>query len=63
MSQIVFVQCSSDAEIVLRYVEQNADATTNEVIFMRYWRDIASSSKFMLRHQAKLVRLYIRENH
>uniref|UniRef100_A0A8C4SMY0 HTH CENPB-type domain-containing protein n=1 Tax=Erpetoichthys calabaricus TaxID=27687 RepID=A0A8C4SMY0_ERPCA len=37
---------ASALDLALRYVEQHADATPTDVMFMRRWRNIASSSRF-----------------
>ena len=42
-------------DITLRYVEQHAAATPNDVMFMRRWRNIASSGRFMSLRQMKIT--------
>lgn len=42
-------------DIALRYVEQHAAATPNDVMFMRRWRNIASSGRFMSLRQMKIT--------
>lgn len=42
-------------DLALRYVEQHAAATPSDVMFMRRWRNIASSSRFTSLRQKKIT--------
>ncbi|XP_028649015.2 jerky protein homolog-like [Erpetoichthys calabaricus] len=46
---------ASALDLALRYVEQHADATPTDVMFMRRWRNIASSSRFSLLRQKEIT--------
>ncbi|KAG2463735.1 JERKL protein, partial [Polypterus senegalus] len=46
---------ASALDLALRYVEQHADATSTDVMFMRRWRNIASSSRFSSLRQQKIT--------
>ncbi|KAG2460265.1 JERKL protein, partial [Polypterus senegalus] len=46
---------ASALDLALRYVEQHADATPTDVMFMRRWRNIASSSHFSSLRQKKIT--------
>lgn len=42
-------------DLALRYVEQHASSTPNDVMLMRRWRNIASSSRFSALRQKKIT--------
>lgn len=46
---------ASALDLALRYVEQHAAATPSDVMFMRRWRNIASSSRFSVLRQKKIT--------
>uniref|UniRef100_A0A1B6FS75 HTH CENPB-type domain-containing protein n=1 Tax=Cuerna arida TaxID=1464854 RepID=A0A1B6FS75_9HEMI len=46
---------ASAFDLALRYVEQHAAATPNDVMFIRRWRNIASSSRFSVLRQKKIT--------
>lgn len=46
---------ASALDLALRYVEQHAAATPTDVMFMRRWRNIASSSRFSALLQKKIT--------
>ncbi|XP_046677224.1 jerky protein homolog-like [Homalodisca vitripennis] len=46
---------ASAFDLALRYVEQHAAATPNDVMLIRRWRNIASSSRFSVLRQKKIT--------
>ncbi|GBM48820.1 hypothetical protein AVEN_18755-1 [Araneus ventricosus] len=42
-------------ELALRYVEQQVAATPTDIMFMRRWRDIASSGRFNSKRQRNIT--------
>lgn len=51
---VTHADAASAFEVALRYVEQHATATPTNVMFMRRWHNIASSSRFSSLRQKKI---------
>lgn len=52
---VTYTDAASALDIALRFVEQHAAATPNDVMFMRRWRAIASSGRFSSLRQLKIT--------
>lgn len=55
MDNVTHSNAATALDIVLHYIEQHAATMPNGIMFMRCWRNIQSSGKFMSLHQMKIT--------
>ncbi|GBO08081.1 hypothetical protein AVEN_213919-1 [Araneus ventricosus] len=51
-------EAANTLEIALRYVEQSENATSTDIMFMRHWHNIASTSRITSLRQTNLINFF-----
>ncbi|GBM66064.1 hypothetical protein AVEN_207159-1 [Araneus ventricosus] len=51
-------EAANTLETALRYIEQSENATSTDIMFMRHWHNIASTSRITLLRQTNLTNFF-----